>query len=124
MPTLAEDGTGVAPSGDPPVRVLYHFRLSPVAVNGAAGTPIQMFSGELTVGGAGRAFTTTLIAALGPSQDPVPALLVCDTYQLVDPVAVVAGVGAEMAVPPEAAVYHFRLVPVAVSVEDGPSWHN
>ena len=56
--------------------------------------------------------TVTSIFDLALSQ---PLALVCDTQQGVVPTVVVLGVGVvELLVPPVAAVYHCRVVPVAV----------
>jgi len=57
-------------------------------------------------------FTVTVICALGPSQ----LFTVCDTQKLNVPAVLVTGVGAvALPVPPVAAVYHFKLLPVAVN---------
>ena len=67
---------------------------------------------ELAVG-TGNGFTVTTICALGPSQ---PLLLVWLTQYDVLPAVVVDGVGAvALPVPPVAAVYHNKPVPVAVN---------
>ena len=59
----------------------------------------------------GPAFTLTVMEERGPSPHPVTWL----TYQVVLPTVPVDGVGAmDEPVPPVAAVYHNKPVPVAV----------
>ena len=66
----------------------------------------------VAVGAAGVAVTVTLIWVRLLSQ----LLMVCDTQKLVVPMEVVEGVGApELPIPPLAAVYQSKLLPVAVS---------
>jgi len=64
------------------------------------------------IAGVGNANTFTVMEALGPSQ----LVMVWLTYQVLLPTVPVGGVGAvALPVPPVAAVYHNKLLPVAVS---------
>src|SRR5436309_1555451 len=68
---------------------------------------------------AGGATIVTLMGTRGLSQ---PAI-VCVTHQVNLPTTAVDGVGAvELPTPPVAAVYHFRLVPTAVSRTETAPW--
>ena len=67
MPTLAVEGVGAVAEPVPPVAVVYHKRLAPVAISGDAGTPLQSATGVMTTGGLGLAFTITVMDTLGLS---------------------------------------------------------
>jgi hypothetical protein len=98
--------------------------LAPIAVKVVLGPPTHKFTGVVTVGADGSAFTLAVIAERLPSQLPALASndwLTKKTTELGEPV-VMAGAAAK-GLPPEAAVYHFRLVPVAVKVVPGPPTH-
>ena len=67
----------------------------------------------------GRAFTVTTMAALELSPQPVTWL----TYQVLLPTVDVFGVGGiAVPVPPVAASYHIRLLPVADKGTAGSFW--
>ena len=61
-------GIGAPDNAVPPTESVYHFNDVPVAVRAVAVFPSQYTTGELTVGAAGRAFTTTAMVALTLSQ--------------------------------------------------------
>ena len=67
---LLVEGVGAVDVPVPPVGVVYHNRLEPVAVSGVAGTPLQSVTGVVITGGLGLAFTMTVIANLGLSHWP------------------------------------------------------
>jgi hypothetical protein len=112
VPDVSVDGVGAVALPTPPVALLYHNKLLPVAVSGAEGAPWQYFTGLLTTGAAGVLLTVTVMDDLGLSQEPVDWLT-----QYISVVSlVVGGVGAvALPVPPEAVVYHNKFVPVAVN---------
>lgn len=108
-------GVGAVADPVPPVAVVYHNRLVPVAASGAAVAPWQRLTGA-AVGASGRGVMVTVIGARGPSQPSADWL----TYHVVLPGVVVEGVGAaDVPVPPVAVVYQSSDVPVAVSANAG-----
>jgi hypothetical protein len=68
------DGVGVTKLPVPPVGVVYHNKLLPIAFNAEAVTPWQYVSGVITTGAKGSGFIVTVIADLGPSQIPIVEL--------------------------------------------------
>ena len=56
----------------PPVALTYHFRFCPVAAIGAATSSLQYLIGVVTNGGAGFAFTVTVIASGALGQPLIP----------------------------------------------------
>ena len=111
FPGVAVDGVGAVALPVPPVAVVYHNNPVPVAVSGTAVAFWQYVTGVVTPGASGKAFTVTVISALGLSQ-PIVWL----TQYEVFPGVAVDGVGAvALPVPPVAVVYHNNPVPVAVS---------
>ena len=110
LPDAAVEGVGAVALPVPPVATVYHNSPVPVAVRGTAVSPWQYVTGVVTVGASGKAFTVTVISALGLSQ-PIVWL----TQYEVLPDAAVEGVGAvALPVPPVATVYHNSPAPVAV----------
>jgi hypothetical protein len=110
LPAVVVEGVGAITLPVPPVAVVYHNSPLPVAVREAAVSFWQYVTG-VTAGAGGKAFTVTIISALGLSQ-PIVWL----TQYEVLPVVAVEGVGAVvLPVPPVAVVYHNNPVPVAVS---------
>ncbi len=71
---MAVDGVGAVAEPVPPVSLVYHNKLVPVAVSGCAVAPWQYVT-SCTVGAAGKAVTVTVIFALGLSQEGVPPVL-------------------------------------------------
>ena len=61
MPTVAVDGVGAVALPVPPAGTIYHIRFVPIAVNGTAVAPWQYVTGDVTVGAAGGAVTTTVV---------------------------------------------------------------
>jgi hypothetical protein len=109
LPAVVVEGVGAITLPVPPVAVVYHNSPVPVAVREAAVSFWQYVTG-VTAGAGGKAFTATIISALGLSQ-PIVWL----TQYEVLPVVAVEGVGAvTFPVPPVAVVYHNNPVPVAV----------
>jgi hypothetical protein len=74
--------------------------------------PLQIVAFAADAATVGRAFTTTVSAAL-PLSHPATVWL---TYQTVEPTVEVLGIGAELLpVPPVLLLYHMILLPVALS---------
>jgi hypothetical protein len=112
LSAVVVEGVGAVALPVPPVAVVYHNRLVPVAVSGAAVAPWQYVTGDITTGADGKTFTVTTISALGPSQ--LLAFVWLTQYEVL-PEVEVDGVGAvTLPVPPVATVYHNSPVPVAV----------
>jgi hypothetical protein len=110
LPAVAVEGVGAVALPVPPVAVVYHNRPVPVAVREAAVSFWQYVTGVVTEGAGGKAFTVTVISALGLSQPNIWL-----TQYEVFPAVAVEGVGAVMLpVPPVAVAYHNNPVPVAV----------
>jgi hypothetical protein len=61
------DGVGAIVALLPPVAVVYHAKLVPIAVNALAVASWQ-YEGEVAVGAAGCVLTVTVISVLGLSQ--------------------------------------------------------
>ena len=57
----------------PPDEAVYHLRFVPVALSVALGPPTHKFTGVVTVGAAGSAFTFATIAALAVHSQPPDA---------------------------------------------------
>ena len=68
LPAVAVEGVGAVAVPVPPVGVLYHNRLVPVAVKAPEAAPWQYATGLVTAGAAGRAtiFTITGTLTLSP----------------------------------------------------------
>ena len=76
VPGVEVLGVGAVELDVPPEDTVYHFNVFPAS--GVAETAVavafwQYVTGLVTVGSPGIAFTFTAIAALGPSQEGVPA---------------------------------------------------
>ena len=70
MPAVAVDGVGAVVLPVPPVAVVYHNRLVPVADKGDAVVPRQYNTGVVTPGAAVAALTVTV-----PEPEPAQPLL-------------------------------------------------
>jgi len=113
IPATEDEGVGALVLPIPPVAVLYHKRFVPVAFKVRVEAPSQYWyvSGS-TMGNTDLGLTNTFICARGPSQ----LLTVWLTYHELEPGVVVKGTGAvALPVPPVAAEYHNRFVPIADS---------
>ena len=68
--------TGALAKAVPPEADVYHLRLVPVAVKVVPGPPTHKFTGLVTAGADGRAFTFTFMAERLPSHPPTLATVV------------------------------------------------
>ena len=68
MPAVAVFGIGATVAAVPPVAVVYQFNPVPVALKAVAVAFWQYVTGLVAIGAVGKAFTVTVIVALGPAQ--------------------------------------------------------
>jgi hypothetical protein len=71
VPLVAVDGVGAVALPVPPLTVVYHNRLLPVAVNAVAVAPSQYVTGVVTVGTVGIGFTVIVPVVVIVPQPPV-----------------------------------------------------